>query len=111
MVVVPLSKPAQASETALNTWESDSPNWVRFAAGGSLVAGGILLLSGRHRAGMVAAASGTALALLDEQDTIRSWWKLLPVYIDDVQRLLTHVQVAVEDISAKREKLKQVFGR
>jgi hypothetical protein len=36
---------------------------------------------------------------------------MLPVYIDDVQHLLSHVQVTVDEISNKREKLRQVFGR
>jgi hypothetical protein len=111
MVVVPLSQPVRESQTVPHASESDSPHWIRYAAGGSLLAGGLLLVTGRHKAGMVAAASGTALALLDQQETLHTWWRMLPVYIDDVQRLLSHVQVTVEEISNKREKLRQVFGR
>ncbi len=40
-------------------------NWIGFAAGGTLVAAGLLLLVGERRAGMVAAASGTALAMTE----------------------------------------------
>jgi hypothetical protein len=111
MVVVPLSQPARDSQAATRASESDSTHWIRYAAGGSLLAGGLLLVTGRHKAGMVAAASGTALALLDQQDTLHAWWRMLPVYIDDVQRLLGHVQVTVEEIANKRETLRQVFGR
>jgi hypothetical protein len=111
MVVVPLSQPVREPQTATRPPEPDSPHWIRYAAGVSLVTGGLLLVTGRHKAGMVAAASGTALALLDQQETLHTWWKMLPVYIDDVQHLLSHVQVTVDEISNKREKLRQVFGR
>ena len=71
-------------------------NWVGFAAGGTLVAGGLLMLTGERRAGIVAAASGTALALLDQQETLRSWWNALPGYIDQVQGVLGQVQDTVD---------------
>jgi hypothetical protein len=51
----------------------------------------LLLLAGERRAGMVAAASGTALALLDQQQTLHSWWNVLPGYIDQVQDVLAKV--------------------
>ncbi len=86
-------------------------NWTRVAAAGAMVAGGLLLLTGWRRAGLVAAASGTALTLLDQQDTIRAWWAVLPGYIDDVQRLLCQVESTVEDIDAKRESLRQLLAR
>jgi len=69
----------------------------------------MLLLAGQRRAGLVAAASGTALALLDQKETLRSWWNLLPGFIDDVQRVLGQVQGGVEDIAAKRETLRQIL--
>jgi hypothetical protein len=86
-------------------------NWVGFAAGGTLVAAGFLLLTGQRRAGMVAAASGTALALLDQQETLRSWWNTLPAYIDEVQGLLTQVQGTVEELAAQRERLRRILAR
>ena len=85
MVVVPLSKPANDSPQRPELVESESMNWIGFAAGGTLVTAGLLLLAGERRAGMVAAASGTALAMLDQQETLRSWWNALPTYIDQVQ--------------------------
>jgi hypothetical protein len=71
----------------------------------------MLLLAGQRRAGLVAAASGTALALLDQKETLRSWWNLLPGFIDDVQRVLGQVQGGVEDIAAKRETLRQILAK
>ena len=111
MVVVPLSQSANDSALTPDAVESETMNWIGFAAGGTLVTAGLLLLAGERRAGMVAAASGTALALLDQKETLHSWWNTLPVYIDQVQRVLTQVQTTVEDVSAKREALRRVLAR
>jgi hypothetical protein len=91
--------------------ESQSTNWVGLAAGGTLVAGGLLLLMGQRRAGLVAAVSGATLALLDEQETVRTWWNLLPGYIDDVQGLLSQVEGTVEELAAQRDRLRHVLNR
>jgi len=40
--------------------------------------GGGLLLGGKRKPGLVAAAAGVSLAALDQQDTILSWWNDLP---------------------------------
>ena len=111
MVVVPLSQSANDSALTPDAVESETMNWIGFAAGGTLVTAGLLLLAGERRAGMVAAASGTALALLDQKETLHSWWNTLPVYIDQVQRVLNQVQTTVEDVSAKREALRRVLAR
>ncbi|MGD0293405.1 MAG: hypothetical protein ABSB30_06080 [Terracidiphilus sp.] len=111
MVVVPLSKPANDSEMTPGAEKSEPMNWIGFAAGGTLVAAGLLLLVGERRAGMVAAASGTALAMIDEKETLHAWWNALPGYIDQVQRVLNQVQATVEDVDAKRETLRRILTR
>ena len=111
MVVVPLSKPANDSEMTPGAEKSEPMNWIGFAAGGTLVAAGLLLLVGERRAGMVAAASGTALAMIDEKETLHSWWNALPGYIEQVQRVLNQVQATVNDVDAKREALHRVLAR
>jgi anion-transporting ArsA/GET3 family ATPase len=60
---------------------------------------------------MVAAASGTALALLDQKETLRSWWNTLPGYIEEVQRMLSQVQSTVDELAAQREKLRRIVAR
>jgi hypothetical protein len=75
------------------------------------VAGGALLLSGKRRSGLFVAATGTALALMDQQDLLLKWWAVLPQYIDNIQELLNQAEGAVEEFSAQREKLGQVLGR
>lgn len=111
MVVVPLSKPENDSDVTPGAEKSEPINWIGFAAGGSLVAAGLLLLVGERRAGMVAAASGTALAMLNEKETLFSWWNAMPVYIEQVQGVLNKVQSSVEEVDAKREALHRVLAR
>ena len=111
MVVVPLSQPVNDFPATPEIVESETMNWVGFAAGGTLVTAGLLLLAGERRAGMVAAASGTALALLDQQETLHTWWNALPGYIDQVQGVLSQVQDAVNEVTVKREALRRALAR
>jgi len=76
----------------------------------NLVTGRLLLLAGSRRAGWFAAASGTALAMLDQQQTLHLW-NALPCYIDQVQQVLNRVQSTVEDVAAKREALRRALAR
>jgi hypothetical protein len=110
MVVVPLLKQENGAKVE-SAAEQEELNWVGLAAGSALIAGGLLLLSGRRRAGMVAASAGTALAMLDQQETLCSWWHTLPSYLDEVQRTLTQVQNGVNDLAAKRQTLHRILAR
>jgi hypothetical protein len=60
---------------------------------------------------MVTATAGTVLTLLDQEDTIRSWWSVVPGYIENIQRVLDQVEGTVEEIEAKRETLRQILYR
>ena len=110
MVVVPLNRSEYDSEPMPRIYERESMNWARFAAGGTLLAGGLLLLTGRRRAGLAAAAAGTTLALLDQKEAVSAFWRLLPGYIDNVQRVLEQVEATVENVAVKREKLRQILA-
>jgi hypothetical protein len=111
MVIVPLTMSEEEFEMEPSAPETESTNWVVLAAGGTLLAGGLLLLIGQRRAGLVAAATGATLALLDQQETVRSWWNTLPGFIDDVQGLLGQVQGTMEEIATQRDKLREVLAR
>jgi|SRR5580704_6643962 hypothetical protein len=91
--------------------KTDSFDWVKLAACGTLVTGALLLLSGQKRAGLVMAASGTALALLDHEETLRDWWNSMPEYVDRAQYMLEQVQDVVEDITEKGESIRRVLSR
>jgi hypothetical protein len=89
----------------------ESVDWVTVAACGSLVTGGLMLLSGKRRAGLVMAASGTALAMLDNEETLRRWWEALPEYVDRAQWMVEQVREVVDDITEKGEAMRRVISR
>jgi hypothetical protein len=93
------------------TQPQESPDWLGITVGGTFLVGSLLLLSGKKRAGLVVTAAATALTLLDQQETIREWWNTLPQYLDEAQRLLDQAQSTVDDLAAKREKLRAMFDR
>lgn len=110
MVVVPLTQPETESRVVRSS-SADDANWARMFAGGGLLAGGLLMLSGHRKAGLLAAASGTALALLDQQEIVRAWWDALPGYIEKVQQVVTQVEEAVDEVASQRERLHQILTR
>jgi hypothetical protein len=111
MAVVPLSRNEYQAINDHNGYESEAANWARFAAGGSLLAGGLLLLTGNRRAGLVTAAAGTALAILDQQETVRALWNALPGYIEQAQHILGQVEETVAEVGAQRERLHRILTR
>jgi hypothetical protein len=90
--------------------ESENTNWARIAAGGSLLAGGLLLLTGNRKAGLVTAAAGTALALLDQPEAVKAWWDALPGHIDNAQRVLGKVEATVSELEHQRARLQTVLN-
>jgi hypothetical protein len=110
MVVVPLSKTANDAGGTFAKG-ADSMNWVRIAAVGTLAASGALLVAGKRRAGLVAAVSGAALAMLDQPEVVCNWWNALPGYLGEMQGMLCRAQAAVEDLSVQGEKLRRVLSR
>ena len=88
-----------------------NPDWVGNAVGGAFLAGGLLLLSGKKKAGLLVTGAAMALTLVDQKDTVREWWNTLPGYLDDAQRLLDQAARTIDDLAAKRDKLRSMFNR
>lgn len=112
MVVVPLAASGNESEPSTAAAPTcDSRYWIRVAAAGALAASGVLLMAGKRRAGLATAAAGTALMVLDQQDTVRVVWNRLPRYLEEVQVTLTRVQGAVDELSMQGERLRSILSR
>ena len=112
MVAVPIprsSEPAQIR--ALTSASPAKQDWTHLLAAGAVVAGGVLLVSGHKKAGIAAAAAGTALALLDEPGLVESWWKSLPGYLADAQVFLDKVEGYVQDVSEQGHRIQSMLRR
>jgi hypothetical protein len=90
--------------------QAETLDWVEIAAGGSLLAGGLLMLTRQRRAGLVMAVAGAALTLLGEQETVRDWWEQFPGYVDRVQSLIGRVQSSMDELSVTRQNLHQALA-
>lgn len=111
MSVASFPNPENRSSRITEMPRNEQYDWVKVAACGSLVAGGLLLLTGQKRAGLVMAASGTALALMDHEDALKRWWEALPGYVDRAQSMFEQVRDVVEDVAQKGESLRRVLSR
>jgi hypothetical protein len=111
MVVVPLTKPANEVSEAPVPHRTNDVNWLRYAAAGTLAASGALLITGNRRAGLIAAASGAVLAMMDQQEVVRTWWNMLPGFLEELQATLGKAETAVEDLSTQGQKLRELFNR
>jgi len=111
MVVVPLSKSVENTSEVPQARCTEEVHWLRYAAAGTLAAGGALLITGHRRAGLLAAASGVALAMLDQQEAVRAWWNALPGLLEELHATLGKAQLAVEDLSEQGQKLREVLSR
>jgi hypothetical protein len=111
MVVVPLSKPADASGAAPDSCAELNLNWLAISAAATLAASGALLIWGKPKSALVAAATGTALVMIDQQETIGEWWNALPNYLAEVQGLLDRVQTALDEAETQRLRIHQVLAK
>lgn len=114
MVVLPLSRLPMdfAAPPAVEPAErADDVNWLRVSSAVALVTGGALFLAGKPRLALLAAAAGTAVALVDQQEMVKKYWGLLPEYMADMQHVLTQVQETVEEVASQRDKLGRALGR
>lgn len=80
-------------------------------AAGTLLAGGGLLLGGKRKQGLIAAAAGVSLAMLDQKETVSLWWSQLPETVNQVQDFLGQVQHTLDEVSVQRDKLARVLHR
>lgn len=111
MVVVPLTQGASEPVGVRRAEETGSTNWIRYAAAGTLAASGVLLVTGNRRLGLVTAASGAVLAMIDQGDAVRKCWEMLPEFLEELQGMLGKAQTAVEDLSSQSQKLRQVLSQ
>ena len=109
MAVEQLIEAPTETRIDLSILDDIAGSWTKYAAGGALAAGAILILSRQARAGMVVACAGTALALLDQKDAVQAGWKAIPGYLDKIEKTLAQVQEVVREVSENRAKLGRIL--
>ena len=111
MVVVPLPNPANNAPAVAAGQKSASNDWIRYTAVGSLVVGGVLLLSGKQKAGLLATVTGATLAMLEQQEAVQAWWTALPALIDDAARMLQQAEGLIQNFETQRAKIHSLVNR
>jgi hypothetical protein len=107
IVSLPKRKVQQAKQAIES--QIEAPDLVRLTAGGALVAGGILLLTGQRRTGIAVSVAGAALTLLGEQETVRTWWEQVPDYVSHLENMVGRVKSSMEEMNVTRDNLRQVL--
>jgi len=87
------------------------PDWMRFGIGTTLLAGSLLLLTGKRKAGLLVTAAGTAMAMVEQKELVSQWWNALPSYLDQAQRLVEQAAATVDDLTDKRDKIMSLLGK
>jgi uncharacterized membrane protein YphA (DoxX/SURF4 family) len=85
--------------------------WTRGVAVSSLVVGALLLLGGKRRPGLIAAAVGTAVALLERPGAVRDFWNALPGYVQATQDVLGRTETFVDELHRQGDHLRTVIAR
>lgn len=89
---------------------SDAP-YSRTVAAGTLITSAILLVSGKRKAALAAAAAGTTLALISEPGAAREVWEKIPTYVKSAQHMLDRVENLLADATEQGKRAKKLFKR
>ena len=86
-------------------------DWSHLVAAGTVLVGGALMVAGHKRAGLAVTVAGTAIALFEEQGSVKEWWKNLPGYLNDAQRFLDKVEDYLEEASVQGQRIRGILRR
>lgn len=107
---MPLPQTASnVSEIPVRT--ADSRRFLRMVAAGTLVTSGVLLATGKRRAGLATALSGAALVMIEQREAVGKFWNALPRFLGAAQGALGRAQSAVEDLTVQTEKLRHILKK
>jgi len=119
MVTLPISRSGASKDARTpkvlsanaGTQQDKSLDWTQLLVAGALVAGGVMILGGRRRPGVAVAAAGTALALLEDQEIVVSWWRKLPNFMGRAQDFLDRVERYAEQASTQGHRIQNILRR
>jgi hypothetical protein len=85
--------------------------WTRSLAAGTLLASAVLLATGKRKAAIAVAAAGTAVALIEDPESVRKFWDDIPSYVQAGRKLLARVEELVEQAAEQGMRLKDILRR
>ncbi len=88
-----------------------SVHWSHQVAAASLVAGAVLLITGRKREALIVAATGAATTLLEKPESAQQLWSSLPAYIRSGQDFLVRAETFIERLGEQAARLRETIGR
>ena len=86
-------------------------HWSHHIAAATLVAGAILLITGRKRQALAIAAAGAVTTLLERPEAAQELWKELPGHIRNGQDFLVRAESFIEKLGEQVTKLREVVAR
>ncbi len=88
-----------------------APHWTHHVAATTMVAGAILLVSGRPRRALAMAVSGATVLLLERPELAQEIWAKLPTYIKDGQELLGRAETFIERATEQITRIRETMGK
>ncbi len=85
--------------------------WTRTVAAASLVAGAVLMVTGKRRAALAVATAGAAITLLERPEAAQELWAKLPAYIRQGQDFLVRAEGVIEKLAEQAAKFRDVAAR
>jgi hypothetical protein len=60
---------------------------------------------------MAVAAAGAGLALLEEQEAVKSWWRNVPAFLSEAQVFLDKVDGYMKEAAVQGQRLQGILRR
>ncbi len=86
-------------------------HWSHHIAAIAMVAGAVLLVTGRKRPALAIAVAGAAGTLLERPQAAQELWSALPGHIRNGQDFLVRAESFIERLGEQAAKLREVIGK
>jgi hypothetical protein len=83
--------------------------WTRSVAAGTLIAGALLLVSGKRKSGLAVAAAGGLVALLENPEAVKNAWGSMPRFVRAGQDFLVRVEDLMEELNKQGMRLRKAL--
>lgn len=85
--------------------------WTRGVAAGALATGAGLIAGGKRRPGLIAAAAGVMVVLLERPEDVSAVWAGIPRFIQASRRLLDRTEDIVQDLTSQAETVRDFLDK